>query len=55
MTMDARKQMLQRKIAEGERLLRNLQRRLVREPAVRDSYYRLKVSLTRQKAQLKTL
>ena len=54
-TMDARRQILQRKIAEGERLLRNLRRRQDREPAVRDSYYRLKVALTRQKAQLKRL
>ena len=55
MTMDARKNMLQRKIAEGERLLRNLRRRQDREPGVRESYFRLKVALTRQKAQLKRL
>ena len=55
MTTDARKTLLERKIAEGERLLRDLRRRQDREPAVRDTYYRVKAALTRQKAQLRRM
>lgn len=52
MTTDARVQRLQREVAAAERALRDLQRRKDREPALRNAYYQLKVSLMRSKAQL---
>ena len=55
MTADARLRRLQRDVAKGERLLRDLRRRLDREPAVRESYYQLKAALARRKLELKRL
>ena len=53
MTTDTRVRRLQREIAEGERLLRGLQRRRYNDPAVRESCDRLNAALARRKAQLK--
>ena len=55
MTTDARREYLQRDVAKGERLLRDLRRRQANEPAVRESYYQLKAALARRKLELKRL
>lgn len=55
MTKDAKVQRLRREVAKGERLLRELRRRVDREPAVRQSYFQLKAALARRKLQLKRL
>jgi predicted nuclease with TOPRIM domain len=53
MIKDARVRRLQREVAEGERLLRELQGRQNRDPAVRESCSRLQAAVARRKAQLK--
>ncbi len=55
MSRDDKVKRLQREIASGERLLLNLLRRRDREPAVRESCYRLKAALSRRKLQLKRI
>ena len=55
MTTDAKLQRLRREVAKGERLLRELRRRLDREPAVRQNYFQLKAAVARRKVLLKRL
>ena len=55
MITDARLRKFRRQVVQGERLLRELERRRQREQKANDLYYRLKVVLLRRKWQLKTL
>ena len=54
MITDSRLRVLEQQIALGERMLRELQRRRVRDHKANDQYYRLKAALTRRKRQLKS-
>ena len=55
MATDVRVNQLQRQVAAGERLLRDLQRRRQTDPGLQGSYYRVRVALQRRKAELRRI